>query len=868
MPAKKHKPKGKIKKLFVEHKKLAIALSIIALLMLSFAAYRIWLNLHFLITDDLILSLEPQDKSLSIHYDEKPNITFSAEIENSLFCDAYCSYEFKDLSAEPALDYSSFTSKGAGKKFEKTYALSPGRIGSGQKLYSFNVQCNNVKTWHCLTNENKRQRTAFVTLNYGISDYEQYLKDSLKENIINLANELSLLDISIQQLNSRFFELGFNLNLNELESDKEILNNEHNQMALEFENLERVWSEENYLLLSQLLNKSYDERIANVKEKAGNMSLKIGSVLARHNLIAESLNNMDGKLRSYNDTIAFLGKIGSPFIKTNKELLNRTSELKLMLYNNLFADYASMENDAGRLRLISDNFEKELNESFVNAYINGAYYSSLEGDIFCRVKGACMNETDFSSVLKNSLDAGYKKAENACLMLESLKNSYAIENNKSEQLMKNYNAAEAEPILEGAKNRIISIAKKNIFDKIKNLTADEANLPLGYLINISAAEENITEEINYGSLSEAEALSLMQLNFTNYSKNYYESYCRIKQEFNLAEHYGNETKAEAVNDVDNRNFTSRISIELTPNYPVCCVFGECKRCCTQEECKSDASLYPVLILHGHSFNKDNSPEFSLDAFNKILSGLQLDGYISAGTITPVSDYSEIKKGEWGLPSKPIIAKGSYYLVSYYNIGGYSIATQKSESIETYAIRLKEIIDLLKFRTGKDKVNIIAHSMGSLVARSYMQIFGDDSVDKLIIIASPNKGISEKVSNYCPVLGEKKECNDMSTESIFIKRLNDPSKIPKNVKIYNIIGEGCDMGGNNGDGVVTKQNAEIGYAENFYINGTCSGAGLLHTQILDIDRYPEAYNIIKSALKAEDSKRLHPKNPFGVAIVHT
>ncbi len=854
MQNKKNKPKGKIKKLFVEHKKLAIALSIIAFLILSFAAYRIWLNIHFLITDDLILSLEPQDISLSIHYDEKPNVTFSAGIENSLFCDAYCSYEFKDISAESIVDEGSFASRGIEKKFGKTYTLSADRIGSGQKLYSFNVQCNNIRTWHCLTNENKRKRTAFVTLNYGISDYEQFLKDTLKDNITKLANDLSLLDINIQQLNNRFFELGFDLNLNELENKKEILNNGYNQIVLEFENLERIWSEENYLLLSHLLNRSYDERIGNAKEKLGNISLKIGSVLARHNLIVESLNNTDGKLRSYNDTISFLGRIGSPFIKKHKELLNRTSELKLIMRQNSFANYTIIENEAAYLKLMADNFEKESNENFVNVYISGAYYSSLEGDIFCRIRGVCTNETDFSNVLKNSLAVDYKKAENACSLLDSAKNSYTIENNRSEQLMKNYNAAEAEPIIKDSKEKIIILLKKDIFGKIKNLTADEANASLRVLINISAMEENMTEEINYGNLSEEEALSLMQLNLTNSSKSYYESYCRIKQGFNLAGHYGTDTQLDAVKDAENGNFTSRISIELTPNYPVCCVFGECKGCCTQEECKSDPSLYPVLILHGHSFNKDNSPDFSLDAFNKILSSLQLDGYISAGTITPVSDYSEIKKGEWGLPSKPIIAKGSYYLVSYYNIGGYSIATQKSESIETYAIRLREIIDLLKFRTGKDKVNIIAHSMGSLVARSYIRIFGTDSVDNLILIAAPNKGISGKISSYCPLLGEKKECNDMSAESIFIKKLNDPLKTPKNTTIYNIIGEGCDMDGNTGDGVVTKQNAEIEYAENFYINGSCSGVELLHTQILNIEKHPEVYDTIKSILKTSGSKQ--------------
>lgn len=261
-------------------------------------------------------------------------------------------------------------------------------------------------------------------------------------------------------------------------------------------------------------------------------------------------------------------------------------------------------------------------------------------------------------------------------------------------------------------------------------------------------------------------------------------------------------------------------------------------------------LYPVLFLHGHSLNKDNSPDFSLDAFNKIQARLQEDGYISAGAITPVSDYSEINKGEWGLSSKPISVKGSYYLISYYNIGDYPITTQKSENIETYAIRLKELIDLLKFRTGRDKVNIIAHSMGSLVARSYIQIFGDESVDKLILIAAPNKGISGKISSYCPLLGEKKECSDMSESSIFIKKLNDPFKVPKNVNIRNIIGIGCNTGGKEGDGIVKKENAGLEYAQNYYINGTCEDVSKpLHTQILDIEKYPKVYDIISSILKS-------------------
>jgi len=333
------------------------------------------------------------------------------------------------------------------------------------------------------------------------------------------------------------------------------------------------------------------------------------------------------------------------------------------------------------------------------------------------------------------------------------------------------------------------------------------------------------------------------------SEEYYTNYCKTKDGFNISEYYGDKTELTKVIDVAAANFTSRIGIKLTENYPICCVFGVCKRCCAQDECKEDPSLYPILFLHGHTLNRDNSPDFSLDAFNKIQAKLQEEGYISAGTITPVSDYSEIKQNEWGMSSKPISVKGSYYLVSYYNIGSYAITTQKSENIETYAIRLKELIDLLKFRTGRDKVIIVAHSMGGLVARSYLQIFGDSSVDKLIMVAAPNKGLSGQVNSYCPILGENKECKDMSEDSIFIKKLNDPLKIQKNTKLYNIIGIGCDMGKKTGDGIALRENAELDYAENYYINGTCSRLKLLHTEMLNIDEYPEVYNIISSILKS-------------------
>jgi len=227
--------------------------------------------------------------------------------------------------------------------------------------------------------------------------------------------------------------------------------------------------------------------------------------------------------------------------------------------------------------------------------------------------------------------------------------------------MKNYNYVVIADILENAKSKKTNILKKDIFNEIESINAsNETKGSLNLLINISTFSSNVSEEISYGNLSESEALSLIKLSLSNSSENYFDTYCKIRHEFNISEHYGNSVGISEIPGIQERNITSRIKIELAPNYAVCCVFGECRRCCTQEECKNDPSLYPALFLHGHSLNKDNSPDFSLDAFNKIQARLQEDGYISVGAITPVSDYSEINKGEWGLSSKPISVKSGTF----------------------------------------------------------------------------------------------------------------------------------------------------------------------------------------------------------------
>ena len=338
---------------------------------------------------------------------------------------------------------------------------------------------------------------------------------------------------------------------------------------------------------------------------------------------------------------------------------------------------------------------------------------------------------------------------------------------------------------------------------------------------------------------------------SNESEGYYKRYCLNLTE-NLSIFPTNIPDIQELTLPDTSNISTEdpIKNELTENPPMCCVYGKCSPCCASEECSSNPELFPIVFVHGHSMLKKTSPEPLLDGFNKIQYQLQEDGYINAGTIYFNFNESDYKKNEWGLSGFPITLKASYYYDYYYSLGKYIYLTQSTDNLDTYAVRLNDLINLIKYRTGKPKINIIAHSMGGLVARRYIQIFGEDSVDKIILIATPNKGIEGDVKKFCRVFGEKRECEDMYDDSIFLKKLNSQNYEPKNLQFYTISGIGCKTSGKDGDGVVVFESSTLDYAVSSVISGTCDSLlkkNVLHSELLNIDKYPEVYESIKEIL---------------------
>lgn len=283
---------------------------------------------------------------------------------------------------------------------------------------------------------------------------------------------------------------------------------------------------------------------------------------------------------------------------------------------------------------------------------------------------------------------------------------------------------------------------------------------------------------------------------------------------------------------------------LKQHQPQCCYDGECQTCCPDDSCDTN---YPVLFVHGHALSQDNRPEESHSAFGKIQRLLEQEGYINAGQLS-VDSNSTFSFAEWGRTNAPISIRLSYYIMKYTDVGKYHILTRKADHIENYALRLKEMVDTVKYRTGQDKVNIVAHSMGGLVVRQYIALFGEDAVDKFIMVGTPNKGVDGRARKWCSLTGASAECEDMTKNSVFMNRLNTPENTFSNG--YTIRAEGC---GEFGDGIVSANSVPLNYTTNLKIKGNCTDAlqSNLHTRMMDPDEYPQTYDLILDILQGRN-----------------
>ncbi len=830
----------------------------LGILLLLFAAFNLTIRLDFLLGDDLIIHLTPEQSSLALHYGEQKEVAINLSVETPPYCASFCTYALLDKSRSTILDSGNLTLK-PGEPVTKAYVLSPSRAGRGQDIYSFDASCHAVRSFFCPANEEMKYRSSFITLNYDLTEQDKLLKEELKGRILPLLSKLHDIDVALKIQSQRIVILASSAKMDDIQEHKAAIEETFFGIILKMDGLRNLWGSEAYAKLSAQLDSELEEAINKSGDSVSLLSIAVSERLALHNGLVREVKNAIRKTNAAHELYTLAAASNNSELR--EAIRNFSREANWTQWEILtlkFGNYDSLRNATGFLKVKERDIKIKSLMLRSEGRVRSTFLISKERDYRCFLAGKdsdCTANATIPAVYGKFLNETEKEWADSTVILDTCNEISTMKvglektrNETSKRLaLENKTLPTDEDFNRSAENFSLALLNRLFWEyktaiaKINdsNFTRTLSAMPNTSIIPSALNETERNERIDY---------LLAHLEISAELKKYEAEFCLAKNSF---PYMILDNLSEALEPI---NLTAQSSIDatLSDNPPVCCIFGQCGACCTQRTCATQEETFPLIFLHGHAFEQASSPAYSLDAFNLIQYALEEEGYLNAGIVTPNTKAGETVSGEWGLSGKPISIKASYYLDTYREGKEYVIVPTKSESIDTYALRLRDIIEVVRERTGKEKVNIVAHSMGGLVARRYIQIFGDEKVNKLVMIATPNQGIASRATELCPLFGEQKECTDMQQGSLFLNKLNDPAKQPKSTELYTIAGVGCVTDKKDGDGVIIVENTRLTSARQFNISGSCGGflSEPLHTEILNIRKYPELRGILKGILKGE------------------
>lgn len=779
------------------NKRVNVALVYFIIIFIVIAAFYTYRRLNLMIKEDIILDIEENYESAWLKYGESYDFKTEVEINNYWLCTAVCEQEIIDIhSGDKLLNETFYVTNN--KKKTTTIRIYPHK-GYGQSIYQYEIKCQNIPSNRCPASNSTYVRKNTLIINHEPNDQQKilieesiYLFNNISHNIahaeLNIDNATNILynvDVNFQEYTKKD-ALRYSSVLKYLNDAKEdiIVEWKKDEYEKSYEKIKEIYDPSNELFAntSALLD---DIRIT-VDKHNTIVNMHRGN-LYKAMIIKEMLKYYPGKIDEFrDDAMTSLQLVNINTVKMNKlgdyDALLREAQLE-----EKSIDYT--------MRLFNQKAEQTKSD-YVDIYLADA--------LSCVVLGC--NQTP----INHSVD-GIDDVKNRCVLYDDIIPRFIEAQNITSGNRNKYNESLQHIDIREKRHMIAMLDYFKTNDSIINERI------IRYISSINESI-NAVNDSDIVFLSDTSILNDTSIYGQYYSLgfqpmidvlNNISSYCgRPPQNFSFDDYNIYE---QIIPEFDQPFDIEKISLPMQK----CCFFGVCRQCGSDKK-------NPIVLLHGHSFNQKNSAYQSTDIFNQLETRLVSEGYVSLGIWKP---YSEKKNAI----RENVIFKPTYYITTYSDALGTSTIQSKDESIEEYAKRLKDAIDNIKLITGSDKVDIVAHSMGGLVTRKYIQEYGPYDIDKLILIGTPNNGITDRIYSVCKIFGNEKECDEMHQGSEFMKSLNQSIPMPKK---YLIIGKGCDMQGKDGDGIVTVENSKLGNYKTYYIEGNCTGTSFLHNSMLN------------------------------------
>lgn len=221
-------------------------------------------------------------------------------------------------------------------------------------------------------------------------------------------------------------------------------------------------------------------------------------------------------------------------------------------------------------------------------------------------------------------------------------------------------------------------------------------------------------------------------------------------------------------------------------------------------CHININVYiPILLVHGFQSN-----DFDLDGIWQ-----EMCKYLTGNDPKGPEDVSWTRVYEqipYSYYIKRLEGNGYVVYISNYN---HKQTEGTHDSIENYAKTLAMEIQAIKLHDRVSKVDIVAHSMGGLVSRTYIENdtqYGGD-VNKLIMLGTPNKGVANALTflNFFDMtsIGGFLCVPEMISGSQFIDDINKHTDT-NGVKYYAVAGNKDKLGQYTGDVIADQHDGLV------------------------------------------------------------
>ncbi|MGV8168680.1 MAG: alpha/beta hydrolase [Candidatus Nanoarchaeia archaeon] len=820
-----------LKKFFSTNRKLIKKILIITIVIfIIISAYFMFLEARFSVKQDLEVSVNTRHLNLEATKKTPAQLDIIVRSETSFMCKAECTEEIINANTKEIIYSENFTFR----KLHSNYInknLYPSILGEGQDIYVFSVSCNNIPSKNCPAKTETITKNTIITIQRKLTQDEQLLKHTQEQTLqsiyLNYNKALSYIDESSQILSSLKYA-----KKNDLENTSLIISKEKDEFESALLQTKETWLTRNHeLMQAKLESQNTAGKSFAFESNAENQFKEIILRITDHNKAVNISFELSSELAD-KETALIQGK--QFLIQRYPELENTISESKSLLSFSMRSiaskDFQSYSDIFFLLNNTNRNLA-EFEEIYNLSVSTNPKLSRFDFDLIyaeednCIILGGNNCTVNMSSELfyfsDNTYDSISPRIKEDCLKY----NSILLENEllRNSSLQKRINLSDDQLVQineEEAKYRIYTLKKhKQELSERNDSTAQTAIIVINEYITLIESTTYLNEssaENNFATFNYSLFEYFLPANFTLNNI--------IKCETPKIKSININLSFENIPEISKKTYNSTYP-ELKP---LCCFNLECKPCQN-----NPSENYPLILVHGHGFYSKNTPTAPAEIYNSLQHTLFEENlYLPAGVL---NENESIITNSLGFVDAPISYKASYYPEEILN----------NESISLFADRLNIIIKKAKQETGKDKVVLIAHSMGGLVTREYLKKYGSGDIEKIIIVGTPNRGVTSETVAFCKLFGRNLECDEMHKDSKFI--LNLSKELPPSAPVFTIRGTGCSTFGADGDGIVQSSSVPLAYAQNYAFNGTCSLTGGFHTGILNPEENPEIYNKVKELL---------------------